>query len=51
MSALSTRPPDAPDPPERTDEDYGPAFTAWAMLLTTTVLAVLVVVMWALRDL
>jgi hypothetical protein len=51
MSAPRTRPTDAPDPPERADDDYSPAFTAWAMLLTTVVLAVLVVVIWALRDL
>jgi hypothetical protein len=50
MSTLSTRPPDGPRPPDPDEDDYSPAFAAWAMLLTFVVLTSLVVALWALKE-
>jgi len=54
MSALSTRPPEPPGashPPGPPEDDYSPAFAAWALLLTVAVLVSLVIALWALRGL
>ncbi|WP_409329879.1 hypothetical protein [Trujillonella humicola] len=46
VPAAAPRSPGAPEAPD--EDEYSPAFAAWALLLTVLVLASLVGVLWAL---